>query len=132
MDPAEPDIPMGSVEPGCHGETQIRTGAFRNHVLVCTFDRPGHCGTFGGLEILERFRDEIDRRHLAKEILVTRTGCTGHHAFGPTVIVYPEGIWYAKVQPEDVSVIIQEHLIEGRPVERLVNRRIAVRKPGRE
>lgn len=132
MDPKEPDNPMGSVAPSCHGETQIRTGAFRNHVLVCTFDRPGHCGTFGGLEILERFRDEVDRRQLAKEILVTRTGCTGHHAWGPTVIVYPEGIWYGKVQPEDVPLIIQEHLIDGRPVERLVNRRIEVRQPDRE
>ena len=130
MDPTEPDNSMGSAAPSCHGETQVRTGAFRNHVLVCTFDRPGHCGTFGGLEILERFRDEVDRRKLAKEILVTRAGCTGHHACGPTVIVYPEGIWYAKVQPEDVSVIIQEHL--GRPVERLINRRIEVRQAGRE
>jgi (2Fe-2S) ferredoxin len=132
MDSKEPANPMGSVAPSCHGETQIRTGAFRNHVLVCTFDRPGHCGTFGGLEILERFRDEVDRRQLAKEILVTRTGCTGHHAWGPTVIVYPEGIWYGKVQPEDVPLIIQEHLIDGRPVERLVNRRIEVRQPDRE
>ena len=112
--------------PSCHGETQIRTGTFRKHVLVCTFDRPGHCGTFGGLELLEVFRQEVDRRQLAKEILVTRTGCTGHHALGPTVIVYPEGIWYGQVKPEDVPAIIQEHLIDGRPVERLVNRRIGV------
>jgi (2Fe-2S) ferredoxin len=110
----------------CHGDTQIRTGTFRKHVLVCTFDRPGHCGTFGGLELLERFRREVDRRQLAKDILVTRTGCTGQHAWGPTVIVYPDGIWYAKVQPEDVPVIIQEHLLEGRPIERLLNRRIEV------
>ena len=115
--------------PSCHGETQIRTGTFRKHVLVCTFDRPGHCGTFGGLELLEVFRQEVDRRQLAKEILVTRTGCTGHHAFGPTVIVYPEAIWYGQVRSEDVSAIIQEHLIDGRPVERLVNRRIGVHQP---
>jgi (2Fe-2S) ferredoxin len=117
-----------SEAPSCHGETQIRTGTFRKHVLVCTFDRPGHCGTFGGLELLELFRQEVERRQLAKEILVTRAGCTGHHAFGPTVIVYPEGIWYGQVQPEDVSTIIQEHLVDGRPVERLVNRRIGVRQ----
>ena len=116
----------------CHAETQIRTGTFRKHVLVCTFDRPGHCGTRGGLELLEQFRQEVDRRQLAKEILVTRTGCTGHHAFGPTVIVYPEGIWYGRVKPEDVSVIIQEHLIDGCPVERLVNRHIGVLQPSAE
>lgn len=128
----ESDNSAGSDAPSCHGETQIRTGAFRKHVLVCTFDRPGHCGTFGGLKLLELFREEVDRRQLAKEILVTRAGCTGHHAWGPTVIVYPEGIWYGKVQPEDVSAIIQEHLIDGRPVERLVNRRIGVRQPSKE
>ena len=132
MGRTQPDNSMDSAAASCHGETQIRTGAFRSHVLVCTFDRPGHCGTFGGFEILERFRHEVDRRQLAKEILVTRAGCTGHHACGPTVIVYPEGIWYARVQSEDVPIIIEEHLIEGRPVERLINRRIEVRQPGGE
>lgn len=116
----------GPEDQSCHGETLIRTGRFRSHVLVCTFDRPGHCGTFGGLELLQCFREEVDRLGLAKEILVTRSGCTGQHAWGPTVIVYPEGIWYARVQPDDVSVIIREHLIEGRPVERLINHRIGV------
>ena len=116
-------------EQSCHEETLIRTGVFRKHVLVCTFDRPGHCGSFGGLELLQRFRDEVDRKQVAKDILVTRAGCTGQHAWGPTVIVYPEGVWYAKVQLEDVPVIVQEHLIEGRPVERLVNQRIEVRRP---
>lgn len=110
----------------CHGETLIRTGTFRCHVLVCTFDRPGHCGTFGGPELLTLFREEVDRLGLAGEILVTRVGCTGQHAWGPTVIVYPEGIWYARVKPEDVAVIVQEHLLRGRPVERLINQRIKV------
>lgn len=114
----------------CHGETLIRTGAFRHHVLVCTFDRPGHCGSFGGLELLQSFREEVDRLGLAKEILVTRAGCTGQHAWGPTVIIYPEGIWYARVKPEDVPVIIQEHLIKGRPVARLVNEKIKVDSSG--
>ena len=126
------DTATSSDAPSCHGETQIRTGTFRRHVLVCTFERPGHCGTFGGLQLLELFRQERDRRELANEILVTRAGCTGHHAWGPTVIVYPEGIWYGKVQPEDVSAIIQEHLIDGRPVKRLVNPRIGVRPPSNE
>lgn len=113
-------------EQACHGETLIRTGAFRHHVLVCTFDRPGHCGSFGGLELLQSFREEVDRLGLAKEILVTRAGCTGQHAWGPTVIIYPEGIWYARVKPEDVPVIIQEHLVGGHLVGRLINRRVKV------
>jgi (2Fe-2S) ferredoxin len=86
----------------------------------------------GGLELLAVFRQEVDRRQLAKEILVTRAGCTGHHAWGPTVIVYPDGIWYAQVKPADVQAIIQEHLIDGRPVERLVNRRIGVHQLSNE
>jgi len=52
---------MASDALSCHAETQIRTGTFRKHVLVCTFDRPGHCGTLGGLELLEQFRQEVDR-----------------------------------------------------------------------
>jgi (2Fe-2S) ferredoxin len=67
---------------------------------------------------------------LANGSLVTRAGCTGQHARGLTIVIYPEGIWYAKVQLEDLPIIIQEHLIDGRPVQRLVNRRIAVCRPG--
>jgi hypothetical protein len=49
MGPKVSDNPVVSGAPSCHEETLIRTGVFRKHVLVCTFDRPGHCGTFGGL-----------------------------------------------------------------------------------
>ena len=80
-----------------------------------------------GLHLLKRFRQEVERPQPTEEILVTRAVCTGHHAWGPRVIVHPEGVGYAKVRPEDVPAIIQEHLVDGRPVERLINRRIAVR-----
>ena len=52
-------------------------------------------------------------------MLVTKTGCMGRCSTGPTVVVYPDGVWYMKVQPEDVSEIIESHLKNGKPVERL-------------
>ena len=53
------------------------------------------------------------------EIVLTDCGSVGFCSIGPTVLVYPEGIWYAQVQPEDVREIIEEHLEKGDVVERL-------------
>ena len=52
------------------------------------------------------------------EVAITATGCLGPCFDGPTVVVYPEGTWYAHVTPEDVDELVREHLVGGRPVER--------------
>ncbi|MFI5290815.1 MAG: (2Fe-2S) ferredoxin domain-containing protein, partial [Polyangia bacterium] len=53
------------------------------------------------------------------EVAVTEAGCLGPCFDGPTVVVYPEGVWYANVTIADVDEIVREHLVGGRPVERL-------------
>lgn len=93
---------------------------FRKHVLVCTKDAPNRCGQMGGMEIFRKFREEIAARGL-QDILTTQLGCTGQHAVGPTVVIHPDGVWYKEVKPEDVGAIIDEHLVGGKVVERLVN-----------
>ncbi len=90
---------------------------YRAHVLVC-------CGTgctsSNSAKIMDRFSDLLPKNGLDKEVKVVKTGCFGLCAEGPVVVIYPEGVMYYRVTPEDVSEIIAEHLLKGRYVQRLM------------
>ena len=77
-----------------------------------------HCGGMGSERILLRLRDELERRGLT-HVRTTRMGCNQQHHQGPILIVYPDGVWYGNLAAENVDEIIDEHLVGGRPVERL-------------
>lgn len=90
---------------------------YRSHVLVCGGTG---CTSFGSAEILDNFKIELEERGLDKEIKVVQTGCFGLCSLGPVVIVYPEGVFYSRVKAEDVKEIVEEHLLKGRIVKRLI------------
>ena len=89
----------------------------RAHVLCCGGTG---CTSSGSPRIQDAFRTEIEKAGLAEEISVVQTGCFGLCALGPVVIVYPDGTFYSNVTVDDVAEIVNEHLLKGRPVERLV------------
>jgi len=78
------------------------------------------CASGGSPKVLEAFKEELRKKNLEKEVLVIATGCHGMCEFGPIVVVYPEGTFYSRVNPEDVSEIVEEHLYKGRIVNRLL------------
>ena len=90
---------------------------YRAHVLVC-------CGTgctsSNSHIIMENFSKFVAEKGLEKEIDVVKTGCFGLCAEGPIVVIYPEGTMYYRCTPEDVEEIVNEHLVKGRKVERLL------------
>ena len=88
------------------------------HVFVCTTVGRHHCAGLGSERVLQRLRDEVERRDL-HWVRTTRMGCNQQHHQGPIMIVYPDGVWYGRLQPGDVDEIIESHLVGGRPVERL-------------
>ena len=90
---------------------------FRSHVLICGGTG---CTSSNSLKIQEAMNNEIVAAGLENEVKVVLTGCFGLCALGPIMIVYPEGTFYSNVKPEDAQEIVQEHLLKGRPVERLV------------
>ncbi|UBM58118.1 (2Fe-2S) ferredoxin domain-containing protein [Marinilongibacter aquaticus] len=95
---------------------------YKKHVFVCTNDKVAPkkcCGSERGMEIVNAFKESLTEKGLQREIRAQKAGCLDTCAFGPSVVVYPEGIFYGKVTPEDVEEIVQEHLINDRPVERL-------------
>lgn len=89
----------------------------RSHVLICGGTG---CTSSGSQKIREHLENELAAKGLSDEIKVVQTGCFGLCALGPIMIVYPEGTFYSRVTNEDVSEIVEEHLLKGRPVERLI------------
>jgi NADP-reducing hydrogenase subunit HndC len=90
---------------------------FRSHVLVCGGTG---CTSSGSQKVINAFEKHLKDKGIEKEIKVVQTGCHGLCELGPVVIVYPEGVFYSKVQEEDVKEIVSEHLLKGRIVKRLV------------
>ncbi len=97
---------------------------YQRHVFVCTNrraeDNPkGSCALKGSEAVLERFKEELHRRGLKGKMRANAAGCLDACAFGPSVVIYPEGVWYAGVRVEDVVEIVESHLLGNVPVERL-------------
>lgn len=72
------------------------------------------------MQLVAEFKKQIKDLNSEIKIRANRSGCLGICDFGPTVVIYPEGIFYVGVQMEDVSEIVQSHLVNNQPVERLV------------
>ncbi|MBQ7861539.1 MAG: NADH-quinone oxidoreductase subunit NuoF [Clostridia bacterium] len=90
---------------------------YRSHVLVCGGTG---CTSSNSQKIIETMEAEIKAKGLENEVQVIRTGCFGLCALGPIMIVYPEGCFYSEVKVEDVPEIVEEHLLKGRMVKRLL------------
>ena len=90
---------------------------YRAHVLICGGTG---CTSSGSAKIHEEFDKLLKEKGLENEVKVVQTGCFGLCALGPVVVVYPEGSFYNLVKVEDVKEIVEEHLLKGRIVDRLL------------
>ncbi len=88
----------------------------RSHVLICGGTG---CTSSGSMALRDALEKELEAKGLTEEIKIVTTGCFGLCALGPVMIVYPDGTFYSMVQPTDIPEIVEEHLLKGRPVERL-------------
>lgn len=98
---------------------------FQKHVFICINEREpgdpkGCCAAKGGRAVADAFKKGLHDRGLKRIVRANKAMCLDQCAQGVTVVVYPEATWYGKVTPADVDEIIDEHLVGGRPVERLV------------
>ena len=89
----------------------------RAHILVCGGTG---CTSSNSKAVQAAFTESLEKFGLTEEVKLVQTGCFGLCALGPVVIIYPDGTFYSRVTPEDVSEIVEEHLLKGRVVERLV------------
>ncbi len=89
----------------------------RSQIMLCFGTG---CIASGSGEVKKALEEELANRSLEEEIEVVTTGCNGFCALGPVMVVYPEGIFYVQVKPEDVPHLVEEHFLKGRPVEKLM------------
>ena len=98
---------------------------YQRHVFVCTNKRPaghakGSCSDKGSVEIRDLFKTELARRNLREAVRANNCGCLDLCERGPSVVIYPEGIWYVGVRKEDVVEIIERTILRGEIIERLL------------
>ena len=98
--------------------------AFERHVFVCHNTRPADAPrpscTSGWKQRSAHAAAATGQRGWAwRRVRINKSGCLDQCEHGPTVVVYPEAVWYGNVRPEDAAEIVAEHLVGGRPVERL-------------
>ncbi|HOC69894.1 MAG TPA: NADH-ubiquinone oxidoreductase-F iron-sulfur binding region domain-containing protein [Candidatus Hydrogenedentes bacterium] len=87
-----------------------------SHVLVCA---GAGCVASGAHAVIAALEESLRKHNLNKEVELVSTGCLGPCAIGPVAVVYPDGVFYQGLKPEDAEEIVSEHLLKGRPVSRL-------------
>jgi (2Fe-2S) ferredoxin len=97
------------------------------HVFVCTSGEYCPLRDGASIEIHKAFKEQVAKAGLKGKVRVNNSGCLDQCGHGPNVVIYPENVWYSHLTPEDVPVIVGQHLAGGMPVERL---RYHPKKPG--
>jgi len=97
---------------------------FERHVFVCCNSRPEgaprpSCTADGSSKLHAALQQQAKAAELAGRVRINKSGCLDQCEHGPMVVVYPDAVWYGGVRPEDAAEIVNEHLVAGRPVERL-------------
>ncbi len=95
---------------------------FRYHIFVCTQQKPEgvtSCAATGAFSLLDELGKALKTEGMDDDVQVTTCGCMGLCDEGPVLVVYPEGVWYRKLQPGDMPEIVRSHLKDGEVVERL-------------
>ena len=97
---------------------------YDKHIFICTNQRSPEshrksCGEAHGLEIVDAFKKKLKELNLPIKIRAQKSGCLDICDFGQTMVIYPEGVFYAGVEISDVDEIINEHIINNKFVERL-------------
>lgn len=98
---------------------------FEKHVFICCNQRPaghpkGSCDPKAAGELHQLFKAAVAKRGLKATVRANKSGCLDQCEHGPTVVVYPEAVWYGGVTAAEVDEIIDSHIIGNRPVQRLM------------
>ncbi|HSB06116.1 MAG TPA: (2Fe-2S) ferredoxin domain-containing protein, partial [Thermodesulfobacteriota bacterium] len=92
-----------------------QTGEFR--CLVCAGTG---CVSCNSLKVRERLEAELKDRGLSEKVKVVITGCNGFCAEGPIMVIHPGGVFYKKLNPDDIPFLIEEHFLKGSTAEKFL------------
>lgn len=98
---------------------------FKHHIFICINQRPkgdprGCCADNRSVELHAFFKQEVQRLGLKGIVRANKAGCLDHCEYGPSVVIYPEGVWYWVGNEADVTEIMERHVVQGELVERLL------------
>ncbi len=99
-------------------------GRFQKHIFICinerkSDDKRGCCSSRGSQVLLDYLKGRIHELGLKGKVRINKAGCLDACSKGPTMVVYPDDIWYAPRNNDDMEEILTEHIQNNRPVERL-------------
>lgn len=95
---------------------------YKKHVFVCVNERHDgrkSCGEATGMALVAEFKKLIQEKGLQVDVRAQKAGCFDVCGYGPVAVVYPEGVFYKNLQLEDIPLIVEEHIVNDRPVEAL-------------
>ena len=102
-------------------------GYYQHHVFFCLNERDvndprGSCARLGAERLQAYAKQQVKALGLAGagRVRINKAGCLDRCEHGPTIVVYPEGVWYTVLDESDIDEIVRSHLVEGRIVERLL------------
>jgi len=98
---------------------------FKRHIFMCINQRPkgdprGCCADNGSVRLQEFMKKEVDRLGLKGIVRANKAGCLDHCEYGPSIVIYPEGVWYWAGTEADVTEIMEKHIVGGQIVVRLL------------
>jgi (2Fe-2S) ferredoxin len=98
---------------------------YQRHVFVCTNERPadhprGCCHAKNSASVRDAFKEAVKKHHIASTVRAQQSGCLDACEHGVTVVIYPEGIWYGRVTPDDVPEIMERTVLNGEVIGRLL------------
>ena len=98
---------------------------FERHIFICGNQRPaGHprgcCDPNAEARLQKLFKQKLAERGLKGRVRANQSGCLDQCEHGPNMVIYPDGVWYGRVTLDDVDEIIESHIVNGKPVERLM------------
>ena len=88
----------------------MRMKALKRHVFFCSSE---HCNNQETEPVMEAFKEQLAEHDLLKEVKINKCSCLGLCGNGAFMLVYPEGVWYYDLTPEDVPQIVEEHFVGG-------------------
>ncbi|MEY3725403.1 MAG: hypothetical protein RLZZ365_1338 [Pseudomonadota bacterium] len=99
--------------------------SYQYHLFFCLNERGNDedcCALHNAKALFDFTKKRVKELGLngAGKVRVNKAGCLDHCANGPVMVIYPQGVWYSMIDTEDVEEIIDSHLIQGKPVERLM------------
>ncbi|MCH8208764.1 MAG: (2Fe-2S) ferredoxin domain-containing protein [Nitrospinae bacterium] len=98
---------------------------FKKHIFMCNNvrsedDPRGCCTARGSNDLIDHAKKRIKEMGLKGQVRVNKAGCLDACAYGPTVVIYPDDVWYTPRSREDMEEILNEHILNDRIVDRLV------------